>query len=201
MRSAIAFAAFLSVMLTAAAGAGQSRMLLASFSDPTGASGAPPLFTYSAVDHTLSGAWNGTGLTLQAEAAQLADVTFQMDPVDVLSPTLPALLGAGVINFYHTNPTVPVLTITFVANAAELATVAFGASEVFVPDSVTFTGHPDIVGPGLFNESFAFAFANQTLTNGEGSFTATAAFVSSALPEPGSLMLLLAGVALISRRR
>ena len=201
MRSAIALAVFLSVMLTTAAGAGQSRMVLASFSDPTGAQGAPPLFTYSAVDDTLTGAWTGTGMTLQAGAAEFANVTFQMDMVDVLSPTLPALLGAGEINFFYTNPTVPILTIAFVANAAQLANVAFGASEVFVPDSVTFTGHPDIVSPGLYQESFAFAFANQTVTDGEGSFTATAAFVSSALPEPGSLMLLLAGVAVVFRRR
>lgn len=201
MRSVVAFACIICVVLTGTAWAGSARMTLAGFADPTGTEGAPPLFTYSAVSNTLSGSWTGTGLTLQASAAAFADVTFEMDAVDVLSPTLPALLGAGEINFYYTNPVVPILTIAFTSGAADLATVAFGASEVFVPDSVTFTGDPAIVSPGLFQESFAFAFANQTLTDGEGGFTATATFISSALPEPGSLVLLLAGAVLLNRRR
>ena len=201
MRSTVALACILCVGFTATAWAGHARMTLASFADPTGAEGAPPLFTYSAVDNTLSGAWTGTGLTLQASAAEFADVTFEMDAVDVLSLTLPAQLGAGEINFYYTNPVVPILTIAFVSGAADLTTIAFGASEVFVPDSVTITGDPEIVGSGLFQESFAFSFANQTLTDDEGSFTATAAFTSSALPEPGTLMLLLAGAVFVSRRR
>ena len=72
----------------------------------------------------------------------------------------------------------------------------FGASD-FVGQNVVFSG--PIIPAGLSQESFAFSFANPVGTIED--YTVTAAFTSSAVPEPASIALLALGALVAIRRR
>jgi hypothetical protein len=59
--------------------------------------------------------------------------------------------------------------------------------ELFEAGNVTITGR-EITGL-LTNESFSFSFANHALLPVDDGYTATAAFTSSAVPEPATILL------------
>jgi len=120
--------------------------------------------------------------------ATLAMTDLAVGPLGVTS--------GGTIEFFDNGGSL-ILRIDF-DSAVLYDPFGFGASQLAGND-VVFSG-PIITYP-LVEQAFAFSFANQVnLPNG---YTWTAAFTSSAIPEPATAALLgLAGVALaIGRRR
>jgi hypothetical protein len=181
--------------LTSTALAGEESFTIATFADPS-PDGSTPLFTYDGT--TLTGAYNQPGLELLTPGLPLQDdvndASFDMAPVAVLSADEPLIiLGPGVINFRDGDDLV--LRIEF-DGATLVSPFGFGSSE-FAGYDVTFSG-PN-VPEGLTAEAFAFAFANPQGNMEE--YTVTAAFTSSAVPEPSSLALLAIGVVAALRRR
>jgi len=77
----------------------------------------------------------------------------------------------------------------------------FGANEVlFTAANVRITGS-EITGT-LSQEQFSFSFANTApLPEGHNGFTATAAFTSSAVPEPATIALLTLGGLVLFKRK
>lgn len=165
---------------------------IATFADPS-PSGAQPLFELS--DDTLSGGWSGTGLDLITPFISnvYPDATFTMTDLTVGAL---GVTSGGTIQFFESGGPL-ILQIDFDAGQA-YPPFGFGATSLIVGHNVSFSG-PIITAP-LYEASFAFSFANQTETpTGQ---TWTAAFTSSAVPEPGGLLLLaLGGAVLVSSRR
>lgn len=175
---------------------------IATFADPS-PSGDTPVFTFTSAGGagTLSGGWNGLGLTLQTPglaAPDFADAQFTMPAVAATGGLGVWTLGTGSVNFFDSANN-PLFTISFDSGVLT-SPVGTGASD-FVGNNVTFSG-PIIPAGVLLNEAFAFSFANPrgTMEN----YTATSAFTSSAdrIPEPSSLALLALGslVTLVRRR-
>lgn len=170
---------------------------IASFSDPA-QDETTPLFEFDATTHELSGGWDGGGLTLETVTGTFENVTFSMSPllVDAFGETQP-----GQVDFRDSGDTL-IYRITF--DSAHLTVIGFGATEFLATNAVQFSG--PILPAAVLNESFSFAFANQTPMGPGGGFTATAAFTSSAdlVPEPASAVLLvftLAAAGSTRRRR
>lgn len=171
---------------------------IATFSDPA-VDGTTPLFTFSSDGGagSLSGSWSGLGLLFQTPglaAPDFNDARFAMAPVAATGGPTNWTLGAGTINFTDTGGA-PLMTITF-ASGALSSPAEFGASD-FVGQNVVFSG--PIIPGGLSQESFAFSFANPVGTIED--YTVTAAFTSSAVPEPSAIALLALGAFFATKRR
>lgn len=173
--------------LTAAASAG--TMTFATFADPA-ANSASPSFQMADDYSSLSAAWSGPGLTLEVPfAGQVyTDVRFLLTGSDPAQP--------GYVDFW--NNTGPIMQVAFAS--ATLSEFGFGARDTTAaPGRVEITYYPW----GSFNptnESFAFSFSN-FVDDGQGRITATAAFTSSAIPEPATLAFLAMGCLPLIRRR
>lgn len=169
---------------------------VATFADPA-SDGTTPLFELdgTTVGGTLSGGWSATGLTLEVPmtGGVYSDATFTLTDLTVDSIVGPLrIMSGGTLEFFSSGGA-EVLQIDF--DEAQLyAPFVFGASDL-VANGVTITG-PGIL-TGLIEEQFAFSFANQVTT--PTGYTWTAAFTSSAIPEPASLALL--GLAVLALRR
>ncbi len=164
---------------------------IATFADPA-SDGSTPLFTLSG--STLSGGWSDTGLDLVTPISgdEFPDATFTMTDLTVLDTE--GTLSGGTIEFFD-NVGGLILQIGF--DSGQLfAPFGFGASTL-VGHNVSFSG-PIITFP-LEEELFSFSFANQ-ITTPDG-FTWTAAFTSSAIPEPATLTLLVVGALTLGSRR
>lgn len=169
---------------------------IATFADPAG-DGTTPMFEFDG--SFLRGGWPfmggpNTGLDLQTPGlpgGPYVDATFTMTDVPVMGFNM---LGGGTISFFDAAAN-PLFDITF-QSAVLLPTIAFGASD-FQANDVTISG-PAVPFP-LFDEAFAFSFANPVIT-AEG-WTVTSAFTSSAVPEPATLVLLAIGGLAVLRRR
>lgn len=172
-----------------------STITVATFADPA-IDATTPLFTYDTGSNTLSGGWALDGLTLETVSGDYDDATFTM----LATPGVgTGLVGAGQVDFYD-NMSNLILTIGF--NSGQVTPIGFGATEFMATNAVNISG-PILTDP-LIDESFSFMFANQMALGGDGSYTATAAFTSSAtaVPEPASLALVLVGgIALVRRFR
>jgi hypothetical protein len=165
---------------------------VATFSDPA-VDGSTPLF--AAGGGTLSGGWTGAGLNLDVPIAGMsfADAVFDMAPITVNPDDT---VGAGSISFYEDAAmTMLILQIDFDGGVL-IEPLEFGASFVATND-VTFSG--PVITTALANEQFTFSFANPVV--GQNSTTYTASFTSSAVPEPGTLVLAFAGALCLMRRK
>jgi len=176
---------------------------VATFADPSGNSNNP-LFTVDFTSLTLDGNWpdTKTNLTLQIYDNNFPNAWFTMNEVTILSSIVPGtyLTGPGEIRFYKDNTnTNPLIVIDF--NNGTVSQINFGAGSEFNAENVTITGS-QIIG-SLSQESFSFSFANTAiLPGGHSGFTATAAFTSSAVPEPATFCLLgLGALSLVSRKK
>ncbi len=194
--------ALLAVVLLAAAAAQAST--IATFADPA-ADGSTPLFSIDLVADTITGGWTDaqTGLNLEIGATTYTDAWFTMTPLAYAAPTFMGMTGAGEINFYADGaPGTPLLKIAFASGQLNFG--GLGGDNIFSGNSVVFSG--SALPPAAYTEeSFAFSFANQRLVRAPSGapmgFTSTAAFTSSALPEPASLVVLALGMPLLFLRR
>ncbi|HBG78430.1 MAG TPA: hypothetical protein DDW84_06250 [Phycisphaerales bacterium] len=201
---------FVTVVLLALAIAGfisvdaKATFTVATFSDPSGDSNSP-LFEVDFAAMTLNGGWADaeTGLLLNVpySANSFTNAWFEMTEVAIINTF--GDTGGGEIKFYADgDSTTPLLDITF--GSGYVSRFNFGADEMFVANNVIFTGSE--IGGVLSAEEFSFAFANLAKLTGSDDwsdgFTATAAFTSSAIPEPATIALLSIGfLSLIRRKR
>lgn len=183
-----------------AAAASHASFTVATFADPSNSS-TNPLFSFNANTSTLTGGWSGTGLTLQTPGliggGSLNDVKFVMTPITTtnIGPGV-FVTNGGNIKFYTSDINNPDFTVNF-DSAILVNPLNFGTSE-FIGSNVSFTG-PNVPS-GLSEESFGFTFANQRVN--QGVYTYTAAFTSSAVPEPATMIAIATGIAgVVARRR
>jgi hypothetical protein len=184
----------------------KASLTIATFADPNNS--ANPLFTVDFLNSSLTGGWDfgKTGLTLEIP---YSDNTFTDAWFEMTGEVTPEVIlnasgdtGGGEINFYaYGTTTNPLLTIIFESGYVD--SFNFGADEFF-GENVTISGS-EITGT-LSEEEFSFTFANKAFLPGSGTFndgfTATAAFTSSAVPEPATVCILgLGALSLLSRKK
>jgi hypothetical protein len=176
---------------------------IATFADPSNDS-TNPLFTVDFTQSKLTGGWADakTGLTLQIPYSghNFTDAWFSITDVAITNTS--GDTGGGTIDFYADNhSTNPLLIINF--GSGHVDYYNFGADDLFVAGNVTITGS-EITGT-LSEEEFSFSFSNLAKLSGHtewgDGFTATAAFTSSAVPEPATLCLLGLGALNLFRRK
>jgi len=162
---------------------------IATFADPS-LGPNNPLFELSG--NKLNGGWSDLGLTLIVPVTGMVypNATFTMTEL-----TWDGMFGlsGGTLKFFDAGQQM-VLQIDF--DKAMFYWLGFGADGM-IGANVTMTG-PGIPSP-LYEESFAFSFANQRAT--PTGYTWTASFTSSAVPEPSSLLLVGLGAWGLVRRR
>jgi hypothetical protein len=174
----------------------KATFTVATFADPSGIS-ANPLFEIDFIGTTLNGGWSdaetGLHLDIPYSGNNFIDAWFEMTEVGILDSF--GNTGGGEINFYANGVSInPLLVINF--ENGYISRFNFGDDEIFVAENVRITGS-EITGT-LSEREFSFSFAN--LAHLEGSqdwndgFTATAAFTSSAIPEPETIYMLGMGV-------
>jgi hypothetical protein len=196
MRTAIILRAVGALALVVFSGAYVSQAgTIATFADPVPFGSNGQLFELA--NDMLTGGWQGSGLNLATP------ITSQVFPNATFTITALTVDGAGLtddgaIEFHEqaADGGDLILRITF-DQARVYAPFGFGGSSLVLNQTVQFSG-PIVIYP-LDREMFSFSFANQQDT--PAGATWTAAFTSSAIPEPGSLGLF--GVALLAllRRR
>lgn len=180
-------------------------MTIATFDDPAEDS-TTELFTVDLTTDLITGGWDETGLSLDIpySGQTLPDVIFTMTEVQITSETAPlkgTKTDGGVIMFFDPSDMVnPLIQIDF--DSAWLTFYGYGGSDLLSGDNVTISGS-EIGGATLTDEAFSFSFANQEALYGDWSngYTATAAFTSSAIPEPATIFLLGIGAALMTLTR
>lgn len=174
----------MSCVMALAMTASADTVTIATFKDPAPSS-LTPLFFFNAGTNQLSGGWGFVGLTLDTIGGVFEDVTFTLA---ALPGAGPGEVGAGTVEFRDSGDQV-IFTMDF--DSALLSIDTFGATEFNALNDVTFSG--SILPTPVQAEGFAFAFANQAAVGGDGSYSATAAFTSSAevIPEPVTLILLM----------
>jgi len=194
-----------------------ASMTIATFADPSEDS-SNPLFDVNFTSMKLNGGWddNKTGLILEIPYSDYTvennnafiDVWFNMTEVTITSKFLTPLgtfgqTGFGKIDFYEDNSsTDPLVVISF--DSGSVSPYGFGANEMlFTASNVTITGSK--ITDTLSQEQFSFSFANLAKLSGStdwnDGFTATAAFTSSAVPEPATIGLLSLGALSLFRKK
>ena len=171
------------VVVALAVAAGSQAITIATFSDPA-LDGSTPMFTIGG--GSISGSWNGNGLNLLTPGLAGADVMnakMNMAPValTVLGPGAYSA-GAGQIDFTDSSNAL-VFRINF--NSALVVPTNFGSSEFF-GSNISFSDASGVLP--LSQETFSFSFANPMMMG--SNLTYTAAFTSSAVPEPGTMIAL-----------
>ncbi len=200
-------------------GYAESPQLVATFADPSSDGDSPPMFTIDfGYPGTLAGGWgyDETGLNLEivwpSAAEVYPDAFFIFDTIDYYGEVTGGTTGAGVVEFYADGDTAMAETLLKLEfNGASLNLGGVYAHSIFIADNVTISGKG--IPTTLNMEEFSFSFAKKQPVGGDGwcgatGFTATAAFTSSAIPEPislglltlGSLVLLRAGRRPVARR-
>ncbi|MHC4148233.1 MAG: PEP-CTERM sorting domain-containing protein [Planctomycetota bacterium] len=186
--------AVICIILAHTARAHAATKTIATFGDPA-VDGTTPLFEINLTSNTITGGWDDsqTGLDLDVvySGHMFHDAFFTMTPVNYTGDMTGGVTGSGIIQFRSdgegsgTAPIDPLIQIEF--NSANISLNGLGAVELFEAGNVTITGR-EITGL-LTSESFSFSFANHALLPVDDGYTATAAFTSSAVPEPATILL------------
>lgn len=188
--------------LFAVAASSAQAITVATFADPTiGQSNPTPLFTFSpdGPNGTLDGGYEG--LTLATFVGTFTGVSFELEGdgngfVEATASVADRYnLGAGSVRFF-TGSDANLLTIAF--DSGTLTNTGFGSSDQ-QGGNVTFSG--TIAGANLFNEAFAFTFANPKASGSDITYTASFTSSADAVPEPASLAALGLGALTLLRRR
>jgi hypothetical protein len=173
------------VALGAVAAASQAQFTVATHDDPSG-SAANPVVTWNQTANTLSASWLATGMTLDTPGltggGSTANAKLSMNPVSLTN------LGGGV---YQMGAGL----ITFTGGLF-VDPIAAGSGDI-QGFNVTFSG-PNVPG-GWSQEAFSYALTNRSVSG--NNVTYTAAFTSSAVPEPATMIALGAGLAAFAARR
>ncbi|HPM84382.1 MAG TPA: PEP-CTERM sorting domain-containing protein [Candidatus Anammoximicrobium sp.] len=172
-------------------------LTMVTFADPAD-DASTPLFTFDGAQ--FQGGWTGLNLNLLTPGLPLTgdipDATFTMTTLSAtqIVPGYYSLSG-GTIEFFDAS-SVLVFRITF--QSASLAPdIGFGASDLALQNVVFYD--PAQPTQPFGQDRFAFSFANDAQVGDLSTWTAS--FTSSAIPEPASMVLLVAGGLLISLRR
>ena len=179
---------------------------IATFADPA-LDGTTPLFQVDLSTDLVTGGWadSQTGLNLEVLGNTYNNAWFDMTPLVYTAPTFTGQTGPGVVSFYAdgTNAN-PLLLVSF--SNAQISVGNLAGDNIFSANGVTLVADTGS-GPTAYvqDASFAFSFANQivirpTPTAPPTGFTATAAFTSSAVPEPAVALSVLLGLGFIARR-
>jgi hypothetical protein len=190
----------------------KASLTIATFADPSEDS-SNPLFAVDFINMNLNGEWpdTKTGLILEIPYSGhiFENAWFDMNEVTITSKvTIPGLgvfgqTGPGRVNFYQDgNSTDQLVVVDF--DSGFVSFDSFGADNEFTAENVTITGS-EITGT-LSEEEFTFNFANLAMlpnsNNWDDGFTATAAFTSSAIPEPATVCLFgLGALSLFNRKK
>jgi len=183
----------------------EATLTIATFDDPAGGSDSA-FFRVDLTNNLITGGWDDskTGLNLDVvySGNPFPDAFFTMTPVSYTGGLMGGPTGGGIIKFFadgQSTGMTPLIQIEF--DSANLSPTSFGGVELFGND-LTISGS-EIGGATLTDEAFSFGFANQVLLNNDwdDGFTATAAFTSSAVPEPATLALLGIGALITLTRR
>lgn len=189
--------------------------IIATFADPTaGTTPSTPFFEINFNTNWIYGGWDDTqtGLNLIVMGSTYSDAYFTMTDVKingVQSWLYGQQTDGGTIKMYKNNDPItatPLATITF--DHAWVNLNSFGGTELQLG-----SGEDNVVidcptaGP-ITDESFAFSFTSRQNISGNPNdpsqgFTATASFTSSAtlVPEPATMIMLIAGSIVSLRRR
>ncbi|MBI4579246.1 MAG: PEP-CTERM sorting domain-containing protein [Planctomycetes bacterium] len=197
MRTSVILGIVADTVLVGAAGTFATTFTVATFADPSPGSSSPLFslhFDGSGDLDSVQGSWSGTGLTLQVpfDGSVYPDATFSMPAVSVNAA---GQAGPGHVEFYDQTAAL-ILTIDWISGTAN----EFG---IGAQDTTTSPGNVTIQYKNfsLVSESFAFSFANQQDV-GDDTMTTTAAFTSSAFPEPTTMVALgIGSLALLVQRR
>ena len=180
-----------------------NSFLVATFADPALDSSTPLFTVVYEPGGSVTGGWGDaqTGLDLEVPIISnipFTDAFFEMTPLVYNGGSSGGATGGGTIKFFedgdNPNTATPVVKIVF-----DNAQLNMGGlwGNLFQSNNVDITVK-DYAGV-LSQEQFSFSFTN--IVTGETGFTATAAFTSSAVPEPMTLGLLGAGSLMLLRRR
>ena len=205
--SKVIWLAAICIILTHTAWARAGTMTIATFDDPA-VDSSTPLFEINLTSNTITGGWDDsqTGLDLDVVCSShiFNDAFFTMTPLSYTGDISGGVTGSGIIQFRSdgegsgTAPIDPLIQIEF--NSANISLNGFGAVELFEAGNVTITGR-EITGL-LTSESFSFSFANHALLPVDDGYTATAAFTSSAVPEPATILLFgMGGLVMVFARK
>ena len=177
-------------------------MTIATFDDPA-LDSSTPLFRVDLTNNLITGGWDDskTGLNLDVvySGNPFPDAFFTMTQVSYIGDIMGGSTGGGTIKFFENNTsTPPLIQIDF--DSATISPIGFGG--LFAFNDVTISGS-QISGQLTEEPAFSFGFANQVPLNNnlDDGFTATAAFTSSAVPEPATLALLGIGALITLTRR
>lgn len=180
----------------------QASFTVATFQSPSSGS-SEPLFHVSWADDLVTGGWDSSMQNLTLEfvwpmAGVFNNVWFDMTPVQITAEPVPnevGTTGGGTINFYAEGTVAdPLMVITF--DSGYVSKYGFGS------DDAEFSG--SMINQSLSEEQFSFSFAAIQYVKKSRDFealSATAAFNSSAIPEPATLAIFGIGAAMMFRLR
>ena len=189
------------ILLSVALASSGRAATIATFADPA-LDGSTPLFTIDLTVDRISGGWSSTGLTLEVPVSgnTFSNACFTMTDLTYTGSSFIGTSGPGTIKFFKQGDSItatPLIQIAF--DSAQLSVGGLGGDDILSSNNVVITGS-EISGT-LYEETFAFSFANHQLSANRQMLTTTAAFTSSALPEPASMLLLSLGIPMIWRRK
>ena len=181
---------------------------VATFDDPS-EDGSNHLFLINGENNTIAGGWSDTraGLTLEVPISNgitiFEDAYFTMDLLNFSGSITNSQTGGGSIKFFSNGAdpcSLPLVQIDF--NSAYLTYTGLGSDEFFSDNGVTIYG--SLIDEAFTEEEFSFSFSNRMWLDANDhskGFTVTAAFTSSATPEPTTICLMGTGLVVLLRKR